>query len=287
MTDLNDYDMFVRIVDAGGITAAARVLHQPKSTVSRRLSALEKALGTKLINRSTRAVSLTDDGQRLYDDVAPVVRRMHEVTTAAQGLKARPQGLVRVSATAAYARHFLLPELCSFMDKYADVRIDLVVEDRRAALTAEGVDIAIRFGLSDDSDLKVRHLSTVGLRLAAAPAYLDRHGRPATPSDLKNHEAVATSATQSEVRFEDETIVRMPWRMALGSMELVHAAVLDGRGIAMLPDYLIDRDLDAGRLETVLPDHPVRQVPVAALYPPGAVDRPAVRALVDWLARRL
>ena len=208
--------LLVRLVDTGSISAAARSLGLPKSTVSRRLRAMEAEIGQPLLRRSTRAVSPTDLGRRLYDAAAPAVHAAWEAERAVRETDGRVVGTVTVSATAAYARHVLLPVLCAFMQDHAQVRVDLDVEEHRVDVVARAVDVAVRIGPLEDTALIARRIGTVRRRMVAAPAYVAAHGTPAEPADLAHHNAIVTSGALTRRAFEDGTVVTVPWRMSAG-----------------------------------------------------------------------
>ena len=277
--------LLVRLVDTGSISAAARSLGLPKSTVSRRLAAMEAEIGQPLLRRSTRAVSPTDLGRRHYEAAAPAIHAAWEAERAVRDTDGRVVGTVTVSATTAYARHVLLPVLCAFMQDHAQVRVDLDIEEHRVDVVARRVDVAVRIGPLEDAALIARRIGTVRRRMVAAPAYVAAHGAPAEPADLARHNAIVTSGTLTRRAFEDGTVVTVPWRMSAGTMELAQAVTLQGFGIALLPDFLVAGDLASGALVEVLPGHREPEVPVWALFAEASGRAPAVRALLDRLAR--
>ena len=275
--------LLVRIVEAGSISAAARSLGLPKSTVSRRLTALETDLGRALVRRSTRALTLTDAGQRLFDTAGPGIRTAWLAAEAVLDEGNEIAGLVRISATAAYARHRLLPALCRFLTLHPQVRLDLVVDEHRVSVVPDGIDIAIRLGPLSDAALLARRIDSVQRLLVAAPSYLEAHGAPAAPADLVDHNAVVTSPDLVQRTFEDGTSLRVGWRMSAGTMELAYDATLGGFGIALLPDFLVSQSLSDGRLVEVLGAFREAPVAVSALFPEATRASPAARALVDHL----
>ncbi len=277
--------LLVCIAEAGSISAAARSLGLPKSTVSRRLGALETELGCALVRRSTRALTLTDAGQRLFDAAAPGIRAAWQAANEVRDEGEEIAGIVRISATAAYARHRLLPALCRFMAMYPKVRLDLVVDEHRVALVTHGMDIAIRLGPLADAALLVRRIDSVQRLLVAAPTYLDKHGTPATPLELANYNAIVTSPKLTQRTFADGTSMRLGWRMSAGTMELAHDATLGGFGIALLPDFLVRDALGDGRLVEILKNYREAPVAVSALFPEATRASPAARALLEHLSR--
>ena len=278
--------LLVRVIDEGSISAAARSLGLPKSTVSRRLTALERDLGRALLRRSTRALTLTDAGRRLFDAAGPSVR---DALAAERALRAEGDeviGTVRVSATSAYARVVLLPQLCDFMAMHPGVRIDLDVDDHRVRIVPTGVDLAIRLGELEDAALFTRRIGHVQRLFVASPDYLRTHGAPGDPPELMRHNAVVTSASLTKRAFADGTQVDVPWRMSVGTMELALDAARAGFGIALLPDFLAEPAIADGTLVEVLAAHREPEVTVSALYPPSTPASPAPRALLDHLTAK-
>lgn len=275
--------LLVRVVDAGSISSAARELGLPKSTVSRRLTALEAGLGTTLLRRSTRALTMTDAGTRYYEAGAPAIRAAFEADRSLRSEGGRIANMVRVSCTAAYGRYVLLPKLCTFMSLHPEVRIDLDVSDHRVGLVAAGVDVAIRMGPIADAALYVRRLGTVRRRFVSSPAYARENGLPDLPEELRLHNAIVTASHLAERTFRDGTRLDVPWRMAAGSMELALDACLAGFGIALLPDFLVAGALTDGTLIECLVAHPEPEVVVSALFPASTRGSSAARALVDHL----
>lgn len=275
--------LLVRIVEAGSISAAARSLGLPKSTVSRRLTALETDLGRALVRRSTRALTLTDAGQRLFDSAGPGIRTAWLAAEAVLDEGEEIAGLVRISATSAYARHRLLPALCRFMTLHPKVRLDLVVDEHRVSVVPDGIDIAVRLGPLSDAALLARRIDSVQRLLVAAPSYLEAQGAPAALAELADHNAVVTSPDLVQRAFADGTSLRVGWRMSTGTMELAHDATLGGFGIALLPDFLVSEALTDGRLVEVLGAFREAPVAVSALFPEATRTSPAARALVDHL----
>jgi DNA-binding transcriptional LysR family regulator len=255
LPSLDDLSLLVTIADEGGFTAAAKALGLPKSTVSRRLAELEVGLSTSLFRRSTRALSLTDEGQRIYELAKPAIVAARE---AAQAIAAREQavaGRVTLTATAAVGQYLIAPQLPALTDRYPGLQVELRLTERRINIVSEGVDLAVRMGVLDDSDLIARKLCTVRRHLVAAPAYLAREGIPLHPADLAGHRAILTSGARASWRFPDGWECALRWNIAAGNMLVAHQLALSGSGIALLPDFLIEGGLQAGRLVPVLEDH--------------------------------
>jgi DNA-binding transcriptional LysR family regulator len=287
MADLDGMALFVRIMDAGSLSAAARSFGLPKSTVSRRLAQLEHGLGTPLISRSTRALALTDAGRDFLERIRPLVIEAEQAALEIKSRGARAVGLVRVGATTAFGQSIIAPVLCNLMQREPDLRIDLRLSDQRENLFDDGIDIAIRMGWLDSSELTVRKLCRVTRGLYAAPSYLAERGEPKRPTDLLQHACIVTAATLDRWRFVDGTEVRVPWRFAAGTVAMALDAARLGQGIALLPGFAAADAEATGRLCAVLPDTPLPAAEASALYPRNRTPSFAVKAVVDTLVREL
>ncbi len=190
---LDDLALLVAIADEGGFTAAARALGLPKSTVSRRLADLETGLRTNLFQRSTRAFSLTDEGQRIYALAKPAIDAAQDAARAIADREQAVTGRVTLTTTAAIGQHLIAPRLPALAERYPALQVELRLTERRLNIVAEGIDLAVRMGVLDDSELVARRLTTVRRCLVAAPDYLKVHGTPAHPSELAGHRAIVTS----------------------------------------------------------------------------------------------
>ncbi len=282
LDDLAGMAMFVRIVDEGSLSAAGRALGLPKASISRNLSLLEARLGTPLLIRSTRALSLTDAGRRYYDRVQPIVRNAREATSELMSDSVAPSGLLRVSAPVAYGQTAVAPRLMAFMDRHPAVRIELHLDDGRVNLAGEGFDLAVRMGPIDDSELICRKLADIDRVIVASPSWLKQHGTPQQPADLAHHAAVVTRPDMVHWQIGGETL-RMPWRMSTGNMMLTRDAARAGVGLALVPDFLVQDDLARGTLVRVLPALPIPATQATALYARTARLSIALKALLEAL----
>ncbi|EJI86115.1 MULTISPECIES: LysR family transcriptional regulator [Alishewanella] len=285
--DLNATRYFVKIVQMGSISAAARVLNLPKATLSRQLSALEQRLGNRLLNRSTRALSLTDLGQEYY---ASVVSLIDELELAEQSLlqqHAEPAGLIRIGATTGYCQHRITPLLPGFLTAYPRVRIELKLSEQRSHVVQDGLDLTIRMGELADSELLCRKIGTVRRILCAAPAYLAKSETLVTPDDLRRQQCVVLSAALDKWQFENNISVSVNWQIAAGNMSNACQLVLAGQGIGLLPDFMVAEYLATGQLLSLLPDYPASQTPVHVLYANSKAKTTAAMAFVDYLVSAL
>jgi DNA-binding transcriptional LysR family regulator len=280
--DLDGMALFVRIVEAGSISAAGRALGLPKATVSRRLVQLEASIGTLLLARSTRALSVTDAGRRFFERVQPIVHEAQAAHAEIMSASSEPSGILRITAPIIFGEVVVAPGLMQFLQRYPRIQADLHFSDARVNIVAEGFDLAIRMGEIEDSDLIGRRLTEVTMGLVASPSYLKIHGVPERAQDLRNHTAILTQKKFDHWIIGAET-VRLRWRMSTGSMVVTRNAVRDGLGIARVPEFFVARDLAEGTLQRVLPRFDVPGFSVTALYPRSAVPSLALRTLLDAL----
>jgi DNA-binding transcriptional LysR family regulator len=290
MTDLNAMALFVRVVEAGSMSAAARLLNLPKSSISRRIALLEHELNATLLHRSTRSLSLTDTGRIYYERARPIVVDAQQAELEIRSRHSRAVGIVRISATTGFGQKVLAPVVCELLRDEPELKIDLRLTDERLNIIEDGLDLAVRMGALDDADLLSRRLTMVTRVLCASPDYLEANGTPDAPADLARHSCIVTSAALNRWRFEDQSEIAVPWRLAAGNVLLACDAAVGGHGIALLPRFLAAEHLEAGRLVQVLPDFPLPRSEATVLYPrdriPSVATKTVIEALVKTLARR-
>jgi DNA-binding transcriptional LysR family regulator len=289
MASLDDLALFVGIVDAGSLAAAARAAELPKSTVSRRLMAMEDRLNVRLLQRSTRKLSLTDAGRQLYERCRPLVSEAQAAEEELLAQPGEPHGLLRLTASGAFGRLFVAPLLGEFLARYPRVRGELLLLDRSVNLIEEGFDLAIRMGKLQDSGLIARKLADIERMLCAAPRYLARAGGIARLEDLAQHDRL-TTVTGNSWTFEasPRALAALgPGRMVSNHLEVLHAAALQGCGIAMLPRFMVLDDLAAGRLVSVLPNTPPTAGAAHVLWPTQRGVPTRARSFVDFMVERL
>lgn len=285
--------IFVRIAERGNLSAVSRELGIGQSTVTRQLRELEEAVGVPLVSRTTRRVTLTDEGSRYYADCVQILRLVEQAGDEARGARGAPAGTIRISCTAAFGVLHVSRLIFAFQDRYPDIGIDLSLADERINLVREGVDIALRLGPLNDSSMKLRALGRSRRLLVAAPGYLAARGRPKTPRELAGHEGVRMSnvAGSDVLDLEGPRGMRetVPFR---GRLRVDHGlaareALLAGRGIAPTHRWLVDDLLADGRLEPVLPDYAPSPVALNMLIVPERAGIARVRLLVNFLAREI
>ena len=285
--------VFMRVVEAGGLSAAGRVLGLAPSSVSRRIGELESDLGVRLLNRTTRKLSLTEAGQTYYEGIGEILRAVDEVGLAVREQRAAPSGTLRLTVPASVARLHLTPAVAAFRALAPSVRVAMTVTDRMVDLVGEGLDLAIRLGRLEDSSLMARKLGEAPRLVCASPAYLARAGRPERPEQLAGHDCLpfrwhAGSALWRFQRDKEAVEVRVSGPLCADDGACLVAAAEAGLGVILVPQWLVGPALASGALERLLPDWPPgpATTPLWALYPPGPYVPAKVRAFIDFLAER-
>ncbi len=292
MARLAEIEAFVRIVEAGGVGAAAERLDVAKSVVSRRLRDLEARLGVQLLQRTTRRISLTETGRAYYERCVRILADIEEADQAAAQEHGSLRGRLRLAAPLSFGIMHLGPAIREFLEAHPDLSIDLDLNDRRHDLVDEGFDLAVRIGELEDSSLIAKRLAPVRHALCASPAYVARHGAPERPEDLEHHRGLRyTNVPERRAwcwidEHGQERTVAVPGRFAANNGEiLVHAAEA-GLGVAVQPLFLVYKAIEEGRLQVLLPEVRWREIGAYAVWPPGRQLSAKVRAFVDFLALR-
>jgi DNA-binding transcriptional LysR family regulator len=288
--DLNEIAVFTRVVQAGSFTAAARALAMPKSTVSRKVADLEERLDARLLQRTTRKLSLTDAGRAYYEHGLRIVTELEAAERAVTSLQDQPRGLLRITAPLNGA--WLGEIVADYMRHNPDVQIELLCTARNVDLVEERFDLGIRAGALPDSSLVARSLGNATWVLAATPAYLKRKRRPRTPEDLKDHDFLAfgsgSMAFNLALANEDHTVeLSLLARLLVSDFDILHAAARAGLGIGLLPASHSTKDLRAGRLERVLHGWNAPATPVHAVYPTARHLSAKVKSFVEYLQQRM
>lgn len=288
MDRLDAMRLFVRVVERRSFTAAAADLGLPRSSVTTAIRRLEERLGARLLQRSTRHVAPTLDGEAHYRRCLAILADVEEAEGAFRG--GEVQGLLRIDVHGRLARTFILPELPTFLARHPRLRLHIGEGDRLVDLVREGVDCVIRAGALPDSELIVRRLGVMPEMTCASPAYLARHGVPRSLEDLAGHEMVGfVSSRTGQVLPLELTVgeevreILLPARVTATSSDTSAALARLGFGLVQAPRHRFAADLAAGRLVEVLAEHPPTPTAVSALYPRSRQLSPRVRVLVDWL----
>lgn len=284
---------FVRVAERGSLSAVARELGLGQSTVTRHLRELEEALGVPLISRTTRRVTMTDEGSRYYANSVQILRLVEQAGDEARGTRGASAGTIRVSCTAALGVLHATRLIFAFQEKYPDIGVDLSLTDERIDLVREGIDIALRLGPLTDSSMKLRALGQSQRLLVAAPDYLAKRGTPVVPRDLSDHEGIRMSNVAGSEILElhgntgEQHMVPFHGRLRVDHGLAAREALVAGRGIAPAHRWLVDDLFADGRLVTILPDYVLPAVPLSMLIVPERAGIARVRLLVDYLAERI
>jgi DNA-binding transcriptional LysR family regulator len=280
--------LFVRIVERRSFTLAASDLDLPRSTVTQAIKRLESRLGVRLLQRTTRQVSPTLDGEAYHRRCVAILAEVEDAEAAF--LDARPTGLLRVDMHGTLARTFVLPDLPDFLARYPGLRVHLGEGDRWVDLVREGVDCVLRVGDLADSSMVGRRIAMLEEVTCASPAYLERHGVPQTPDDLDGHLAIGflSTATGSTLPLEfvehgNVRLVSLPAVVTVTGSDTSIDLARMGLGLIQAPRYHLADDLATGRLVSVLPDYPPTPSPVSLLYPHIRQLSPRVRVFIDWV----
>jgi DNA-binding transcriptional LysR family regulator len=289
---LNAMDVFNRVASLESFSAAARDLGMSKTAVSRHVSDLENTLGVRLLNRTTRRMSLTEAGQAYVARSAAILTDVEELRNAVQNLHRQPAGLLRVTAGVTFGHCSLAPVISNFLTEYPDINVQLDLTNRFVDIVEEGFDLAIRNGDLPESSLISRVLVPVKRYACASPAYIDRWGEPATPADLGSHACVVfhTHGAETQWEFADaegEYTVTVSGRLRVNSTEAAAQAVRDGVGIGVLSDYAVQQQLASGELQRVLTGYEIKGEHVYALYPHRHHLSAKVRVFLDYLLAAL
>ncbi|MEC4595027.1 MULTISPECIES: LysR family transcriptional regulator [Nitrospirillum] len=290
MDRLRAFEVFATVVARGGFAKAADALNTSPANVTRYVNELETYLGSRLLNRTSRRLSLTEAGEALYERAQTILEEVAEAEALASATTLKPRGRLRVNAPLSFGIRHLAPLWPRFMAQYPDVLLDIALTDRVVDMVEEGFDLGIRISRGGSPTYAARKLATSRNVLCAAPDYLASHGVPKTPDCLASHVRVAYSYTgvpEDWVLLDPEgkpVTVRIPIRLMTNNGDTARAAALAGQGIIWQPTFLIGDDLRAGRLVPVLPDHRIPDIDILAVYPSRRHVSAKVRALIDFLA---
>jgi DNA-binding transcriptional LysR family regulator len=288
MDRIDAFRLFVRVVETGSFSRAARSLNVTQPTVTRQVAALERRLGVLLLNRNTRRLSVTDMGRVYYERGKALLDLFEDTETLARGQGAL-QGRLRIGTSVAFGRRVVTPLLLKFMREHPLLEVDLSVEDTYVDLVAQGIDVAIRMGKLADSSLGARYLGLNPWVAVAAPEYLRRRGAPKAPQDLAGHNVLVYSTVQGDdhLHFVDQRTgrVAVPVHGSFRSNNLssILAAVRDGMGIAALPMYVAAQSLRTGHIKPVLTHFALPNQEIHAVYPSPKLVPAKVNALIEYL----
>ena len=291
MDKLSSLRAFVKVVEHGSFSEAARALRLSRSAVSKHVIALEQELGVQLLVRTTRSAAPTENGRAYYERAVAILADLEEADLAVAQLHAEPRGLLRVNAPMSFGTLQLGPALVAFMEKYPELQIQLTLSDEQIDAVQEGFDVTLRIAELASSSLIARRLLGVPRVFCAAPAYIQQRGAPAHPKDLKTHDCLtygflATGNQWKLIGPDGEHLVAVPWKLCANNAEVLKQAAVAGRGIALLPAFIAGTALDDGTLVPVLDKYHAPEIALYAIYPPTRHLSSKVRLFIDFLVER-
>ncbi|MEN8132476.1 MAG: LysR family transcriptional regulator [Pseudomonadota bacterium] len=294
MEDLKRMAIFSAVVDAKSFSEAARRMGIAKSAISKHVSLLEDHLGVRLLNRTTRRLSLTEAGEKFYPSCARIVSEANEATREVRQLQEHPVGTLKLSCTIAFGTKYLVPLLRKFHQDYPELKVELLLGDEVVNIINEGIDLAIRIGWLPESNLVARKLFTSPRIVVASPEYLQQHGTPQSPAELVNHNWIIVTLLPSPQRCTfnhngQQQTVHMMSTTRTNNINAALAFALSGDGITAMSAYLIEEDIKAGRLVQLLTEYETGEVGIFAVYPdrhhiPAKV-RLFINAVTDYCSK--
>ena len=286
--------VFAKVVESSSFAGAAARLDISASMVTLHVKELEERLGVRLLNRTTRKVSLTETGRAYYERCTRLLADLEETEQAVSDMHAAPRGELHVSATPAFGILQLAPAMSDFTTRFPAISVELMLSERKVDLVEEGFDVAVQVGELPDSSLITRQLAPCRMVVCGAPSYFEKHGKPRTPVDLTAHNCLTVAGTGSPhyhawrlMAADGAALNILPMgNLRTNSGAVLIVAAIAGHGLAFLPTYLVGDALQSGRLVTVLDDYMAPPLPLRALYPHNRYLSAKVRVFVDFLTAR-
>lgn len=290
MADLRTLAIFVKVAERKSFVRAATDLGITQSGVSNAIKRLEEQTGTRLLARTTRRVSLTEDGAAFFDRCRQALTDIEEAELVLREARLKPSGSLRIDMSVAFGRLKIVPRLAAFQAEYPDIRLSLTFTDRYIDLIEEGIDVAVRLGVLQDSSLIVRRLSSAQFKLVATPGYFTEHGRPRSLDDLAKHNCLAFTSRDTRLTRDwrflvdgEETKLTPRGAMSFSDGGALCEAACAGYGLAQMHDYYLDNEIARGKLIPVLDKLKPSPDPIWLVYPPTRHLTPKVRAFVDFM----
>ncbi|GIU22252.1 LysR family transcriptional regulator [Shewanella schlegeliana] len=295
MDQLGAMRAFVRVVQSGSFSAAAREQNTTQATISKKVAALESLLGAKLLTRSSRENSMTEVGTAYYESCVAIIGELDEAQAQVRSQQASPKGVLRVAAPIVFGCQFIAPFLSHFLECYPEIKVDLMLSDKHVDLIAEGIDVAIRAKQLEDSSLIARHLFDNPMVVVASPDYLKRFGEPEAPQELRTHNCIVYSMLKSVNiwHFEqakesgDKISVPVSGNCRCDNGEAILQLALDGLGVVQLPIWMVDEHIKEGNLKAILSNYTAKPLPFNAIYPQSRYVPLKARCFIDFLKQRL
>jgi len=293
MDVMSSMAVFRRVVEAKNFSAVARETNMSQSTVSKHIAALEERLGTKLLNRSTRSLKLTEAGKEYYHHCIRILNDFQEAEASIGKGKIKPTGTLRISTSSAFGRSCMIPYFNEFFSTYPDINLDLLFVDDYVDLVKQGIDLAIRIGPLADSTLIAKKIGTSKRVVVASPEYLVKHGRPKKPTDLIKHNCLFYTLQKAPDLWyfnsaqEGDESVRVSGRFKASSPDAIRDATVEGLGISILCEWHAQKHIDSGRLKIILQDYHPAAYDINAVYPERKFVPQKVKRMIEFLAGKI
>jgi LysR family transcriptional regulator, transcriptional activator for dmlA len=285
----SDLEFFVQLARLGSLSAAARALDLTPPAATRRLALMEQRLGVRLVNRTTRSASLTDEGDTYLRHATRILAAVREMEDAVSRSREAPRGILRVNASLGFGRTTIAPLVSAFVQRYPQVEVQLDVTDRPVDIVEQGFDLALRFGALPDTRLNARRIMSNRRYLCASPAYLQRHGNPTALSDLARHRTILHRQNDDAygvwrfTRDGETMLVKVQGGLSSNDGDIVLGWALDGHGISIRSEWDLAKYLDSGRLKVVLPEFLLPPADLFVYYPSRRNQPARIRAFIDFL----
>jgi DNA-binding transcriptional LysR family regulator len=292
MDKLASLKAFVKVAELGSFSEAGRQLRLSRSAVSKYVADLEEELGVQLLHRTTRRASPTENGQAYYERAVAILADLNAADLAVTQLQVAPRGLLRVNAPMSFGTIKLGPAIADFMALYPELQIQLVLSDQQVDPIQEGLDVTLRIADLESSSLIARKIAPIERVVCASPDYLARHGTPAHPNELRQHNCLAygflSTGNQWKLTGPDgDHWIQPSWTLCCNNAEVLRDAAVQGRGITVLPTFIAAQELKSGALTPILSDYKTPPLTLYAIYPPTRHLAVKVRLFVDYLVQRL
>ena len=293
MKSLTDIAVFVQVVESGSFTAAAERLDISKSVVSKYVTRLEDYLGARLLNRTTRRLSLTEVGRVFYDRSRKGLADIEDAQLEVSRLQAEPRGTLRINVPMSFGILHVAPALPEFQRQYPDLTVDMNLDDRKVDVIEEGFDVSVRISELPDSSLVARRIAPCRHTVVASPSYLEQHGTPRSPEDLHDHNIITYRYQQfaNKWHFQSKDTksisVDVSGSLIMNNSLAIRESIREGIGITRTPTFVVGKDVQEGRLVKVLTGYETLEVEIFLVYPQRRHLAPKVRAFVDFMAERI
>ncbi len=289
---MDEREVFVTVVEAQGFSAAAKRLDSTPAAVSRRVKALEERLGARLLQRTTRKIGLTEAGQRYFNEVSRLLRELGDVEQSLAEAEGQPQGELRVAAPVSFGQRRLATLVSGFASAYPRLRLSLILEDHETDIVAAGIDVAVRISYPSDSSLVGRAIDTVPRYVCASPDYLARRGTPERPKDLLQHDCLHYNVIPEREEWvfggpEGEQTLMIKGGFCSNNGDVLAEAAMQGLGVTLLPDFIVEDALNDGRLVRLLHDYDRAPLTLSVVYPSRQQVPARTRLFVDYLVQKL